>query len=84
MGTVARIDVIGGPVEPTEGLAIGQTEAEAQQRDGGRLVVTPRPSSPGGRNLTFAPAGQAEASCRLVAETDGVVDTEMQAGRFPR
>ncbi|MGH9181277.1 MAG: hypothetical protein ACRDY5_06140 [Acidimicrobiales bacterium] len=82
-GTVARVDVIGGPVVTTDGLAIGQTEAEAQQRYGGRLAVTNHTYTPGGHYLTLVPADPADGAFRLVAETDGTTVTALRAGRLP-
>lgn len=82
-GTIARVDVIGGPVQTTEGLAIGQTEAEAQQRYGGRLAVTPHKYTEGGHYLTLVPTDPADASLRIVAETDGTVVTALRSGRLP-
>lgn len=82
-GTVARVDVIGGPVQTIEGLAIGQTEAEAQRRYGGRLAVTPHAYTEGGHYLTLVPADPAESQFRLVAETDGTVVTSIRGGRLP-
>lgn len=81
-GTVARADVTAGTTTTTEGMAIGQTEAEAQRRYGGRLVVTPHDFLLGGSYLTLVGAG-VDAGFRLVAETDGVKVTAMRAGRLP-
>ncbi|MEO7442250.1 MAG: hypothetical protein ABIW46_01805, partial [Acidimicrobiales bacterium] len=82
-GTVARIDVIGGPVTTTEGLAIGQTEAQAQQHYDGRLAVTAHKYTAGGHYLTLVPADPADGVYRLVAETDGTTVTALRAGRLP-
>ncbi|HET7488587.1 MAG TPA: hypothetical protein VFJ85_11710 [Acidimicrobiales bacterium] len=81
-GTVASVVVTGGPTATTEGLAIGQTEAEAQRRYGGKLKVTPNDFLIGGHELTLVPAG-ADAGFRLVAETDGRRVTALRAGRQP-
>lgn len=82
-GVVARVDVIAGPTATPEGLAIGQTEAQAQQRYGGRLEVTPHDYLIGGHYLTLVPTEPADADFRLVAETDGTRVTSMRAGRLP-
>ena len=81
-GTVARADVTAGATATTEGMAIGQSEADAQRRYGGRLVVTDHDFLLGGHYLTVVPTG-ADAGFRLVAETDGAKVTAMRAGRLP-
>lgn len=82
-GTVARTDVTAGATATAEGVAIGQTEAEAQRRYGGRLVVTPHDFLLGGHYLTLVPTAPADAGFLLVAETDGAKVTGMRAGRLP-
>lgn len=82
-GTVARADVIAGPTTTTEGMAIGQTEAEAQSHYGGRLRVSPHDFQLGGHYLTLVPTDPADEGFRLVAETDGTTVTGMRAGRLP-
>lgn len=82
-GTVARADVTAGGTATTEGVAIGQTEAEAQRRYGGRLRVTAHDYDLGGHYLTLVPTDPADAGFRLVAETDGTKVTSMRAGRLP-
>ena len=82
-GVVARADVVAGPTATTEGVAIGQTEAEAQRRYGGRLEVTPHDFQIGGHYLTLVPTAAADAGFRLVIETDGTKVTALRAGRLP-
>jgi hypothetical protein len=82
-GEVARADVVAGTTATTEGVAIGQTEAEAQRRYGGRLEVTPHDFQIGGHYLTLVPAADADAGFRLVIETDGTKVTALRAGRLP-
>lgn len=82
-GVVARADVTAGTTTTAEGVAIGQTEAEAQRRYGNRLRVTPHDFSIGGHYLTLVPADRADAGYRLVLETDGRRVTSMRAGRLP-
>lgn len=82
-GMVARADVSAGATATTEGMALGQTEAEAQRHYGGRLVVTDHDFQLGGHYLTLVPAAAADAGFRLVAETDGTKVTAMRAGRLP-
>lgn len=82
-GTVARVDVTSGPTATVEGLAIGQSEAEAQQHYGHRLQVSAHDYQLGGHYLTLVPTDRADAGFRLVAETDGVKVTGIRAGRLP-
>lgn len=82
-GTVARVDVTAGPTATAEGMAIGQSEAEANRRYGNRLRESPHDFALGGHYLTLVPADPADTGFRLVAETDGVKVTSMRAGRLP-
>ena len=82
-GTVARVDVTAGPTATAEGMAIGQSEAEAKRRYGVRLRESPHDFLLGGHYLTLVPADPADANFRLVAETDGTKVTSMRAGRLP-
>lgn len=82
-GTVARADVTAGATATTEGMAIGQTEAEAQRHYGGRLAVTDHDFLLGGHYLTLVPTASADTGFRLMAETDGTTVTAMRAGRLP-
>lgn len=81
-GRVARVDVIAGPARTAAGVAIGQSEIEAQRRYGGALAVTPHHYTEGGHDLTLVPVG-ADADYRMVFETDGTAVTAMRAGRLP-
>lgn len=82
-GTVARVDVNSGPTTTVAGMAIGQTEAEAQRHYGNRLRVTQHDFVLGGHYLTLVPTDPGDAGFRLVAETDGSRITGMRAGRLP-
>lgn len=82
-GTVARVDVTAGATATREGMAIGQSEDEAQRRYDGRLRVSPHDFQLGGRYLTLVPTDPADEGFRLVAETDGTTVTSMRAGRLP-
>ena len=82
-GTVARADVTSGTTATAEGMAIGQTEAEAQRRYGGRLRLSLHDFQLGGHYLTLVPIDPDDAGFRLVAETDGTKVTSMRAGRLP-
>ena len=82
-GVVARVDVTEGPTATAAGMAIGQSEADAQRRYGGRLQESPHDFVLGGHYLTLVPTDAVDAGFRLVAETDGVKVTSMRAGRLP-
>ena len=82
-GTVARVDITAGATSTTEGLALGQSEAEAQGRYQNRLVVSDHDFLLGGHYLTLVPTERADAGFRLVAETDGRRVTALRAGRLP-
>lgn len=82
-GAVARVDVTDGPTATAEGMAIGQSEADAQRRYGDRLRESPHDFALGGHYLTLVPTDPGDAGFRLVAETDGVKVTSMRAGRLP-
>ncbi|MGH9152977.1 MAG: hypothetical protein ACRD03_11390, partial [Acidimicrobiales bacterium] len=82
-GVVARTDVTAGPTRTPEGLALGQTEAEAQRRYGDRLATGDHDYLVGGRYLTLIPEAPGDEGYRLVAETDGRTVTALRAGRLP-
>ena len=82
-GVVARTDVTAGPTATPEGVAVGQTEDEAQRRYGGRLAVGDHDYLVGGHYLTLIPTAPADEGFRLVVETDGRTVTALRAGRLP-
>jgi hypothetical protein len=82
-GIVARTDVTAGSTQTTEGVALGQSEDEAQRRYGGRLAVGDHDYLVGGRYLTLIPTAPADEDFRLVIETDGRKVTALRAGRLP-
>jgi hypothetical protein len=82
-GIVARTDVTAGSTQTTEGVALGQSEDEAQRRYGGRLAVGDHDYLVGGRYLTLIPMAPADEDFRLVIETDGRKVTALRAGRLP-
>ncbi|HVM03876.1 MAG TPA: hypothetical protein VM242_01780 [Acidimicrobiales bacterium] len=82
-GVVARTDVTAGSTQTPEGVAIGQSEDEAQRRYGGRLAVGDHDYLVGGRYLTLIPTAPADEGFRLVIETDGRKVTALRAGRLP-
>lgn len=82
-GVVARTDVTAGSTQTTEGVAVGQSEAEAQRRYEGRLAVGDHDYLVGGHYLTLMPTAPADEDFRLVIETDGRKVTALRAGRLP-
>ena len=82
-GVVARTDVSAGSTQTPEGVALGQSEDEAQRRYGGRLAVGDHDYLVGGRYLTLIPTAPADEGFRLVIETDGRKVTALRAGRLP-
>lgn len=82
-GVVARTDVTAGSTQTPEGVALGQSEDEAQRRYGGRLAVGDHDYLVGGRYLTLIPTAPADEDFRLVIETDGRKVTALRAGRLP-
>ena len=82
-GVVARVDVTAGATATAEGLALGQSETEAQQRYGDRLRVSDHDLLLGGHYLTLVPTAREDAGFRLVVETDGHRVTALRAGRLP-
>ena len=82
-GVIARTDVTAGSTQTTEGVALGQSEAEAQRRYGGRLAVGDHDYLVGGNYLTLIPTAPPDEGFRLVIETDGRKVTALRAGRLP-
>lgn len=82
-GVVVRTDVTAGSTQTPEGVALGQSEDEAQRRYGGRLAVGDHDYLVGGRYLTLIPTTPADEDFRLVIETDGRKVTALRAGRLP-
>lgn len=81
-GRLVRVDVIAAGVTTTTGLAVGQAQAEAQSRYGGRLQASANPAVAGGQVLTLVPDAP-DQNFRVVIETDGKVVTAMRSGRLP-
>ena len=83
-GTVARVDVLTGPVTTRSGAEIGMTEAEIHNLFPGKIEERQHFYIEGGKYLEFVPVDEADANFRVVFETDsdGVVLT-YRAGRLP-
>ncbi len=83
-GTIARVDVITGPVTTRSGAGIGSTEEQIRQLFPEQIEERPHFYVDGGKYLEFVPVDTADANFRVVFETDpsGVVLT-YRAGRLP-
>ncbi len=83
-GTVARVDVLLGPVTTRSGAGIGMTEAQIFGLFPDQIEQRSHFYIEGGKYLEFVPVDQADANFRVVFETDpsGVVMT-YRAGRLP-
>lgn len=82
-GRIARIDVTEGPVKTLSGAGVGDTEAQVQARYSGKLQSSPHKYVQGGHYLTLVPSDAADASLRLIFETDGTKVTRFRSGRQP-
>ena len=83
-GTVARVDVLTGPVTTRSGAGIGTTEAAVRDLFPEQIEQRQHFYIEGGKYLEFVPVDQADANFRVVFETDpdGVILT-YRAGRLP-
>lgn len=83
-GTVARVDVLTGPVTTRSGAGIGMTEPEIRNLFPGKIQQQQHPYIEGGKYLEFVPVDEVDLNFRVVFETDpdGVVLT-YRAGRLP-
>lgn len=77
---IARIDVSSAAYETLGGVRVGQSEAEAVKRLGGRAKVEPHPyTGPEGHYLTLHEKG---APTGLIIETDGKTVQSYRFGRW--
>ena len=83
-GTIARVDVLTGPVTTRSGAGIGMTEAAVRDLFPEQIEQRQHFYIEGGKYLEFVPVDQADTNFRVVFETDpdGVVLT-YRAGRLP-
>lgn len=83
-GTVARVDVLTGPVTTRSGAGIGMTEDAIRNLFPDQIEQRNHFYIEGGKYLEFVPVDAADANFRVVFETDpdGVVLT-YRAGRLP-
>lgn len=80
---IARVDVTEGPIRTLSGAGVGDTEAQVQARYSGKLQSSAHKYVQGGHYLTLVPTDPADASFRLIFETDGTKVTRFRAGRQP-
>lgn len=82
-GHVVRIDVRNPAIATPEGIKIGSTEAEVQQRYSGRVEVQPHKYSDG-HYLVITPREPADSNLRIVFETDGKKVETFRGGLVPQ
>ena len=81
-GTIARVDIVSGPITTRSGAGIGSTEQEIKNLFGDQIVVSPH-AYVEGHYLTFVPVDEGDDRYRVVFETDGREVTQYRAGRLP-
>ena len=80
--SVARIDVDSTGIQTSEGAGVGEDETRVVEIYRDRVAVTPHKyTGPVGHYLTVSPA--ADASRRIIFETDGKRVTKYRVGRLP-
>jgi hypothetical protein len=80
--TIVRVDVDSAGVQTSEGVAVGDTEADALTRYAGRVEVQPHKyTGPQGHYLIVR--SPADTAHRLIFETDGRRIERYRAGRRP-
>ncbi|WP_411282068.1 hypothetical protein [Gemmatimonas sp.] len=82
-GRVVRIDVQNPAITTSEGIKIGSTEAEVQQRYTGRVEVQPHKYTDG-HYLVVTPRRPTDSNLRIVFETDGQKVETFRGGRVPQ
>lgn len=81
---LARIDILGGEFQTTQGIQIGSTEQEVQEAFGGTSPLPARAFiGPPYRYLTATPREEADRDFRLVFESDGAKVVTYRAGKLP-
>jgi hypothetical protein len=81
-GTIERVDVRPpGKVKTRSGATIGTTEAQLEALFPGRLTTN---TSPTGKVIVYTPTDQANASYRVIFETNGQAVTTFRSGRTPQ
>lgn len=83
-GKLARIDILGGEFQTTQGIKIGSTETEVQAAFGGTSPLPPRAFiGPPYRYLTATPRQPEDQDFRIVFESDGAKVVSYRAGKLP-
>ncbi|QJR36342.1 hypothetical protein [Gemmatimonas groenlandica] len=82
-GRVVRIDVRNPAIATPEGIKLGSTEAEVQQRYAGQVEVQPHKYTDG-HYLVITPRNPSDSSLRLVFETDGKNVKTFRGGLVPQ
>ncbi len=82
-GRVVRIDVRNPAIKTPEGIKIGSTEAEVQQRYAGLVEAQPHKYSDG-HYLVVTPRNPADSNLRIVFETDGKKVETFRGGLVPQ
>jgi hypothetical protein len=79
---IARIEVVEPTVPTNEGIRVGATSERVKEVYAGRIVESPHKYT-NGTYLTVTPTGAADASYRIVFETDSGKVTRFRAGLLP-
>ena len=82
-GRVVRIDVRNPAITTADGIKIGSTEAEVQQRYAGFVEVQPHKYTDG-HYLVITPRNPADSTLRIVFETDGQKVKAFRGGLVPQ
>jgi len=82
-GQVARVDVDSAGTRTEAGVGVGDSTARVNDAYAGRVAATPHKYVQGGQYLTARAASPADASLRIVFETDSGHVTRYRTGRTP-
>jgi len=83
-GKVVRVEVRRGTIATSTGARIGDSEDRIKTLYPGQVAVTPHKYTTGGHYLTVVPASGADASYRIIFETDGKKVVNYRAGLRPQ
>ena len=79
-GTLARVDILSGPVQSDLGARIGDTEEQLKLLYGQTIRTSPHKYTDG-HYLTVL--GESDSTSRIVFETDGNKVIRFRSGRTP-
>lgn len=82
-GRVVRVDVRNPAIATPEGIKIGSTEADVQQRYAGHVEVLPHKYADG-HYFVVTPRNPVDSDLRMVFETDGRKVETFRGGRVPQ